>query len=104
MDHKRCNLCFFLLSNFRPKKNYLLKRDTIDIFQVRTPDSFQSHSLPVVGQVVEATFDESHSDLSVGEPTDERTQQLLCLVNQTLRQMNLQTHRQTLVHTESWSV
>lgn len=46
----------------------------------------------MVGQVVEATLDETHSYLSVGEPTDERTQQLLCFINQPLRQMNLETH------------
>lgn len=48
--------------------------------------------LPVVGQVVKATLDEAHPDLSVSEPTDERTQQLLCFINQTLGQMNLKTH------------
>lgn len=48
--------------------------------------------LPVVGQVVKATLDEAHPDLSVSEPTDERTQQLLRFINQTLGQMNLKTH------------
>lgn len=96
MDHKRCNLCFFFTFKLQTQEKLSSKK--------RHYSYFPGHSLPVVGQVVEATFDESHSDLSVGEPADERTQQLLCLVNQTLRQMNLQTHRQTLVHTESWSV
>ena len=45
--------------------------------------------LPMMSQVVEAAFDEAHSDLSVSEPTDQRTEQLLCFINQTLRQMYL---------------
>lgn len=45
----------------------------------------------MMGQVVEATLDESHSDLSVGEPADEGTEQLLCFVDQTLREMDLRT-------------
>lgn len=43
----------------------------------------------MMGQVVKATLDEAHSDLSVGEPADQRTQQLLRFVDQTLREMNL---------------
>lgn len=50
--------------------------------------------LPMVGQVVKATLDEAHPDLSVREPTDERTQQLLRFINQTFGQMNLKnTHK-----------
>lgn len=45
----------------------------------------------MMGQVVKTTLDEAHSDLSVSEPTDQRAQQLLCFINQTLRQMNLHT-------------
>lgn len=43
----------------------------------------------MVGQVVKATLDEAHPDLPVGEPADERAQQLLGFVDQTLGQMDL---------------
>lgn len=45
----------------------------------------------MMGQVVQAALNEAHSDLSVSEPTNERTQQLLCFINQTLREINLKT-------------
>lgn len=45
--------------------------------------------LPVVSQVVKATLDETHPDLPVGEPADERTQQLLRLVDQPFGEMDL---------------
>lgn len=51
-----------------------------------------------MGQVVEATLDEAHADLSVGEPTDQRTQQLLGLVDQTLGQMDLRHTQHKLRH------
>lgn len=64
-------------------------------------ESDQCARLPVVGQVVKATLDEAHSDLPVGEPADEGTQQLLRLVNQTVRKMNLGKQKQS--HTEAQS-
>lgn len=51
----------------------------------------------MMSQVVKATLDEAHSDLPVGEPTNERTQQLLCLVDETLRQMDLNPNRQNSI-------
>jgi len=52
-----------------------------------------SSLLPVVCQVVKATLDEAHADLPVGEPADQRAEQLLRLADQTLRQVDL-TDRQ----------
>ena len=45
--------------------------------------------LPVVCQVVKATLDEAHADLPVSKPADQRAEQLLCLADQTLRQVDL---------------
>ena len=52
---------------------------------------------PVVGQVVQAALDEAHADLAVGEPADQRAQQLLSLVDQALRQVDL---KRTWLHTD----
>lgn len=37
---------------------------------------------PVVGEVLQTALDETHADLTVSEPADQRAQQLLCLIDQ----------------------
>ncbi len=37
---------------------------------------------PVVGEVLQTALDEAHADLTVSEPADQRTQQLLGLIDQ----------------------
>lgn len=55
-----------------------------------------------MSQVVKATLDEAHPDLPVGEPADERAEQLLRFIDQTLRQVDL-THIHTRLLTPSLS-
>lgn len=55
----------------------------------------------MMGQVVKATLDEAHSDLSVSEPTDQWAQKLFCFIDQTLRQMDLNTSNKNNV-TQTW--
>ena len=62
--------------------------------EVRQRDSGVISLLPVVCQVVKATLDEAHADLPVGKPADQGTEQLLCLTDQALRQVDLR---------ETWS-
>lgn len=44
-----------------------------------------------MGQVVKATLDKAHSNLSVSEPADQRAQQFLSFIDKTFREMNLNT-------------
>ena len=43
----------------------------------------------MVCKVVKATLNEAHADLPVGKPADQRAEQLLCLTDQTLREVDL---------------
>lgn len=39
---------------------------------------------PVVGEVLQTALDETHADLAVSKPADQRTQQLLGFIDQAL--------------------